>query len=208
MSRTPRTDALLPKRLQDHDDADYMALVNLARALELESGAPLGMWIQEALNERDTAFIVSAAVASVIAEYDDIIKRIPAETMAADGPEADFVIRVRDYLVLRDTASGLGGRLSYYIERAEAAGFDAGRNMPNAENCHVSLFGTLEETRAWERGKKRGDAERESGDQKRLTFTPPPSCPCSVTCIRERECSGMCPVRDRPSAGSAEGIAR
>lgn len=33
---TPETDTLLPERLQDHTDADYMALVNHARKLERE----------------------------------------------------------------------------------------------------------------------------------------------------------------------------
>lgn len=33
-------------------------------------------------------------------------------------------------------------------------------------------------------------------------FTPPASCPVSTTCERERECSGMCPVRDRPAKPS------
>jgi hypothetical protein len=45
---------------------------------------------------------------------------------------------------------------------AEAMGYDAGRNKPNEKNCHFSIFATPEMTRAWERGKKRGDAERES----------------------------------------------
>ena len=44
---------------------------------------------------------------------------------------------------------------------AERMGYDAGRNMPNTENCHFALFATTELCKAWERGKKRGDAERE-----------------------------------------------
>lgn len=47
-------------------------------------------------------------------------------------------------------------------ERSEAAGYDAGRNKPDEENCHFSLFCTPSATAAWERGKRRGDAERES----------------------------------------------
>ena len=39
------------------------------------------------------------------------------------------------------------------------AGYDCGRNGPNANNCHFSLFSTTESTREWERGK--ADAERE-----------------------------------------------
>lgn len=48
------------------------------------------------------------------------------------------------------------------LTEAEAMGYDAGRNMPNMKNCHFSLFASPELTRAWERGKKRGDAEREA----------------------------------------------
>ena len=47
-------------------------------------------------------------------------------------------------------------------QRAEDAGYDAGRNMPNTTNCHFAHFATPEQTKAWERGKKRGDAEREA----------------------------------------------
>lgn len=46
-------------------------------------------------------------------------------------------------------------------EWAEAMGYDAGRNKPNETNCHFSIFATPYMTRAWERGKKRGDFDRE-----------------------------------------------
>jgi hypothetical protein len=39
MSGTPRTDAVVPRSLFDHTDADYMALVNLAHAMERELAA-------------------------------------------------------------------------------------------------------------------------------------------------------------------------
>lgn len=45
-------------------------------------------------------------------------------------------------------------------DRAEAAGFSAGMEGPNTENTHFSFFGTPEETRAWEAGKKRGEASK------------------------------------------------
>jgi hypothetical protein len=38
-SNTPRTDAVVPRSLFDHTDADYMALVNLAHAMERELAA-------------------------------------------------------------------------------------------------------------------------------------------------------------------------
>jgi ribosome modulation factor len=50
-------------------------------------------------------------------------------------------------------------------ERAHSFGYDAGRNKPNETNCHFSIFATPELTRAWERGKKAGDAEREAAAQ-------------------------------------------
>lgn len=43
---------------------------------------------------------------------------------------------------------------------AEAAGYDAGRNGADNENCHFSFFTTPVLTAAWERGKSRGDRER------------------------------------------------
>jgi hypothetical protein len=48
------------------------------------------------------------------------------------------------------------------LDLCEAAGYDAGRNKPDIENCHFGLFATPEQTRAWERGNKRGYAEREA----------------------------------------------
>ena len=43
---------------------------------------------------------------------------------------------------------------------AEAAGYDCGINGANALNCHVSMFASPQLTQAWDRGKKRADAER------------------------------------------------
>lgn len=48
------------------------------------------------------------------------------------------------------------------LSDAEAAGYDAGFNGPNTTNCHFRHFGTPENTAAWERGKKAGDAARVS----------------------------------------------
>lgn len=45
-------------------------------------------------------------------------------------------------------------------QRAECAGFDAGMNGSNEENTHFSFFGTPEETKAWEAGKKRGEQSK------------------------------------------------
>lgn len=36
-------------------------------------------------------------------------------------------------------------------------GYDCGKNRPNTENCHFSLFSTPERTKAWEEGKKAGE---------------------------------------------------
>lgn len=55
--------------------------------------------------------------------------------------------------------------MSKYATRedwAEAMGYDAGRNKPNETNCHFSIFATPAMTKAWEKGKKRGDAAREA----------------------------------------------
>lgn len=38
-------------------------------------------------------------------------------------------------------------------QRAEDAGYDAGRNKPNTTNCHFSHFATPEQTRAWSAGR-------------------------------------------------------
>lgn len=45
-------------------------------------------------------------------------------------------------------------------ELCEAAGYDAGKNGADTENCHFSLFAKPEYTKAWERGKARADAEK------------------------------------------------
>lgn len=57
-------------------------------------------------------------------------------------------------------------------QMCEAAGYDAGRNKPDEQNCHFSLFGTPEMTRAWERGKLRGDREREGQREDSLQEKP------------------------------------
>lgn len=44
---------------------------------------------------------LSKDVSDVLDEYDEIICKIPAEALARDGSEADFVMRVVDYRTLR-----------------------------------------------------------------------------------------------------------
>lgn len=51
-------------------------------------------------------------------------------------------------------------KFSTVEDRAEAAGYDAGLHGANTENCNTHFFGTQAESMAWDRGKKRGDAER------------------------------------------------
>lgn len=46
--------------------------------------------------------------------------------------------------------------------RAEAMGYDAGRNGPNTENCRYSSFSTPEEKAAWELGLERGMKETDA----------------------------------------------
>jgi len=50
-------------------------------------------------------------------------------------------------------------------EHAERMGFDCGKNGPNQTNCHFSIFGSPELTRAWEKGKKRAQAGSD-GDER------------------------------------------
>lgn len=45
-------------------------------------------------------------------------------------------------------------------EYAHRMGFDAGFGAPNTTNCHFSLFATPELTKAWEVGKREGEAKR------------------------------------------------
>jgi hypothetical protein len=47
------------------------------------------------------------------------------------------------------------------IDEARAAGFDAGKNGPNAINCHYAHFATPERTKAWEEGKASAEGNRE-----------------------------------------------
>ena len=46
------------------------------------------------------------------------------------------------------------------LEYAESMGYDAGLNGANTVNSHFAIFSEPEFTKAWERGKARGDAER------------------------------------------------
>ena len=46
------------------------------------------------------------------------------------------------------------------LDYAERMGYDAGKNGANEMNSHFAIFSTKELTKAWERGKTRGDAER------------------------------------------------
>lgn len=39
-------------------------------------------------------------------------------------------------------------------------GYDCGKHGPNETNCHFGIFGTKENTRAWERGKADAEAGR------------------------------------------------
>lgn len=50
-------------------------------------------------------------------------------------------------------------------EYAERMGYDAEFNGANTTNCHFSLFGSPELTKAWELGKRRG-AEAKQKDVK------------------------------------------
>lgn len=43
---------------------------------------------------------------------------------------------------------------------AEAAGYDAGLNGADTENCYFGFFCTPSLTAAWQRGKDRGERER------------------------------------------------
>lgn len=42
------------------------------------------------------------------------------------------------------------------------AGYDAGKNGPNTENCNFSLFSSSEKTKEWERGNSAGKKEEKS----------------------------------------------
>ena len=45
------------------------------------------------------------------------------------------------------------------IEHAYKMGQDCAKNGDNADNCNFAIFSTPENTKAWEQGKKDGDAE-------------------------------------------------
>lgn len=72
------------------------------------------------------------------------------------GKFADALERLADQIVCEDAAAE---------SIAEKMGYDAGINGPNTTNCHFSLFRRPELTKAWERGKARGDAARSRGDK-------------------------------------------
>jgi len=46
---------------------------------------------------------------------------------------------------------------------AEQMGYDAGINGANEMNSHFAIFSSPEYTKAWERGKRRADAEKARG---------------------------------------------
>lgn len=46
------------------------------------------------------------------------------------------------------------------FKTAYEAGYDAGLNGPNTENCNFSWFCDRGSTKEWERGKKDGDFEK------------------------------------------------
>jgi hypothetical protein len=50
------------------------------------------------------------------------------------------------------------------LEYCYNAGKDAGINGPNSTNCHFRLFSSREQTEAWERGKRDGDALKRQWD--------------------------------------------
>lgn len=55
------------------------------------------------------------------------------------------------------------------LKRTEDAGYDAGKNGPNGENCHFRHFATPERTAAWERGRDRAKAEQSKGNSPEKT---------------------------------------
>lgn len=48
------------------------------------------------------------------------------------------------------------------LAHAEEMGFDCGANGPNDTNCHFAIFSRPEFTKAWERGKARGEQQKRS----------------------------------------------
>lgn len=46
------------------------------------------------------------------------------------------------------------------IKRAYQYGYDCGFNGPSDTNCHFSIFGSKDNTQAWEKGKALGEAHR------------------------------------------------
>jgi hypothetical protein len=80
MSDTPRTDAVVPHSLFDHTDADYMALVNLAHAMERELAAVIALCERMDSGAADPAVGEKDASASTGCEYEiDTQKPAPRE---------------------------------------------------------------------------------------------------------------------------------
>jgi hypothetical protein len=52
------------------------------------------------------------------------------------------------------------------VDEARCLGFSCGLDGPNATNCHLSLFTTPELTKAWEEGKRKGEAEAQRRDRR------------------------------------------
>ena len=50
-------------------------------------------------------------------------------------------------------------------QRAERLGYDSAVNGANTVNCHFSLFNSPTMTAAWERGNKRGLAEKQGKER-------------------------------------------
>lgn len=45
-----------------------------------------------------------------------------------------------------------------------AMGYDCGMNGADEKNCHFSLFSSIENTRAWEAGKKQAEADKQKAE--------------------------------------------
>lgn len=47
------------------------------------------------------------------------------------------------------------------LDHCEAMGFDCAENGANERNCHFTIFGTTDGTKAWETGKRKAEMEDE-----------------------------------------------
>ena len=88
----------------------------------------------EALAQELRALTEPGPVGPVIEEYDAVVAGIPPETRKMDGGEADFVMRVDDYLLLR--AAIVGSDVSR-SNSAELPGPELGRH--DALPCDVII---------------------------------------------------------------------